>query len=110
MVFYNKFPKEELLDLRSFEPTIKGVTAMINAVIVRWQDKRKKGRSGKAMTFFHKFCDTLDSHSSLIKLLPDGNEYVSVFTGALNAIIKVCHLEFAPSLRPLRRLRKLTEL
>lgn len=90
MTFYKNSPTEERLDLQAFEPTIQGVAAMVNTVTVKWQDKRKQGRIGKTKTLFHKFCGTLDSHSSLIKLLPDGNEYVSVFIGALNAIIKVC--------------------
>lgn len=89
MTFYQKTPRDERLDLDSFKPTIQGVTAIVDAVTAQWQDKRKQGRSGKAKSLFHRFCSTLDSHSSLIELLPDGNEYVSIFTGALNAIIKV---------------------
>ncbi|KUI53386.1 hypothetical protein VP1G_00696 [Cytospora mali] len=88
VTFYKESPKDERLDLNSIEPTIQGVVAMVNAVNVQWQGKRKQGYSGKAKSFFHRFCGTLDSHSSLIKLLPDGNEYVSLFTGTLNAIIK----------------------
>ncbi|KUI67665.1 hypothetical protein VM1G_03036 [Cytospora mali] len=87
-IFYKGSPKDERLDLNSIEPTIQGVVAMVNSVNAQWQGKRKQGHSGKAKTLFHRFCGTLDSHSSLIKLLPDGNEYVSVFTGTLNAIIK----------------------
>lgn len=40
------------------------------------------------MMSFHRFCGSLGSHSSLIKILPEGNQYVSIFTGTLNAVIK----------------------
>ncbi|ROW17317.1 hypothetical protein VPNG_01369 [Cytospora leucostoma] len=86
--FWAKSPNDERLDLHTSDPTVQGVVAMVDAVTMAWQDKRKRGHGGKAKTLFHKFCGTLESHSSLIKLLPDGNEYVSVFTGTLNAIIK----------------------
>ena len=54
-----------------------------------WQAKRKTGFRGKVMTGFHRFCSTLDSHQSLLKLLPEGNDYVCLFSGALNAVITV---------------------
>lgn len=68
---------------------MKGVTNMVTEVTSEWQAKRQEGRLGKAKRLFHQFCGTLDSHSSLLKLLPEGNEYVAIFAGTLNAIIKV---------------------
>lgn len=62
---------------------------MVNNVTMEWQSKRRQGRIGKAQGFFHSFCGTLKSHSSLLKLLPESNEYVAIFAGSLNAVIKV---------------------
>lgn len=89
VAFYQKSPKGERLDLHSFHPTMSGVVTMVTEVTSQWQTKRQDGRAGKAKRLFHRFCATLDSHSSLLKMLPEGNEYVSIFAGALNAIIKV---------------------
>lgn len=62
---------------------------MVTEVTLEWRKKRQAGHLGKAKILFHSFCGTLDSHSSLLKLLPEGNEYVAIFAGTLNAIIKV---------------------
>lgn len=89
VAFYQKSPKGERLDLRNFQPTMSGVVTMVTNVTSEWQTKRHEGRVGKAKKLFHRFCGTLDSHSSLMKILPEGNEYVAIFAGTLNAIIKV---------------------
>lgn len=89
MVFYQKNAKDERLDLRNFDPTIEGVVYLVNSLTAEWQSKRKQGRIGKIKSLFHKFCGTLKAHSSLLKLLPESNEYVAIFAGSLNAIIKV---------------------
>ncbi|EXU98462.1 hypothetical protein X797_008409 [Metarhizium robertsii] len=86
--FRQSCSKDDQLDLTTSEPTIDSVLDMVERMNKAWQEKRKQGAGGKAMAFFHKFCGTLDSHSSLLKLLPEGNEYVSIFTGTLNAVIK----------------------
>lgn len=62
---------------------------MVTSITTEWQSKRRQGRIGKAKDYFHKFCGTLESHSTLLKLLPESNEYVAIFAGSLNAIIKV---------------------
>lgn len=92
MTFYQKFPKNEQVDLENSKPTIKDLNNMVTSITTEWQAKRKGGRMGRVKSLFHRFCGTLHSHSSLIKLLPEGNEYVSIFTGTLTAIIKVVSL------------------
>ncbi|KAK7413762.1 hypothetical protein QQX98_007329 [Neonectria punicea] len=92
VTFHGNCPKEDKLDLKKFEPTIEGVVNLVRD----WQTQRK-GRGGKFMSTFHSFCGTLDSHSALLKVLPQGNEYVSLFTGSLNAA-SVNHERFAEGL------------
>lgn len=87
--FRQSCSKDDQLDLRTSEPTVDSVLDMVERMNKTWQEKRKQGAGRKVMAFFHRFCGTLDSHSSLLKLLPEGNEYVSIFTGTLNAVIKV---------------------
>ncbi|ROW06828.1 hypothetical protein VMCG_04097 [Cytospora schulzeri] len=47
LVFYEQSPKEDRLDLKSFEPTVQSVTAMVNAITTQWQNKRKKGHGNE---------------------------------------------------------------
>ncbi|KAH0598309.1 hypothetical protein MHUMG1_03606 [Metarhizium humberi] len=86
--FRQSCSKDDQLDLSTSEPTVDSVLDMVERMNKTWQEKRKQGAGRKVMAFFHRFCGTLDSHSSLLKLLPEGNEYVSIFTGTLNAVIK----------------------
>ncbi|KPM34605.1 hypothetical protein AK830_g11965 [Neonectria ditissima] len=98
--FHSSCSKEDKLDLTQFEPSIEGVVDLVRESNTKWQTKRKKGSGGKFMSTFHSFCGTLDSHSALLKVLPQGNEYVSLFTGSLNAVIQasVNHERFADGL------------
>lgn len=75
--------------MNTSEPTIDGVVKTVNMITAQWQAQKKQGRFGRTRVLFHKLCGTLNSHSALIKLLPEGSEYISVFTGTLHAIIKV---------------------
>lgn len=95
-MFYQKSAKNERLDLDNLAPTIEGVVSTVASVTAEWQAKRKQGYLGKTQSMFHKLCGTLNSHSSLLKLLPEGNEYFSIFAGSLNAIIKVSVQYYVP--------------
>ena len=97
--FQEACPAEERLDIQKYEPTIEGIVDLITAISTSWQTKRTSGRRGAAISSFHRFCGSLHSHRSMIKLLPEGNEYVSVFTGTLNAVIQasVNHEKIAES-------------
>lgn len=85
----NSGSKDDQIDLETFDPTFQGVRDLIISVTETLEAKRKTGASGRITSGFHSFCDKLDSHAAFLKMLPDGNEYVSVFTGSLSAIIKV---------------------
>lgn len=87
--FQSSCADEDRLDLDTFEPTIEGVFDLVNATSELLRTKKKNTAGGKITARFHKFCDKLESHRSLLKVLPEGNEYVSVFTGTLNAVIMV---------------------
>ncbi|KAL1847380.1 hypothetical protein Daus18300_013965 [Diaporthe australafricana] len=86
--FVQRSPKEDRLDEDQFDPTIEGVIKVTKQVIARWEVKKTEGFAGKAKALFHRFCRGVNSHSSLLEILPDGNEYVSLFTGVLSVIIK----------------------
>jgi hypothetical protein len=66
-----------------------GVIGMVTDVEKMWQNKRKEGRRGRTMNYFHRLCRTLDAHSNILEVVPKGNEYVSIFAGTITTIIKV---------------------
>ena len=86
--FWRDTSKEDRLDLETSEPSIENVISKVQEMDSAWKSRRGKGIGGRAATYFHRFCGTLNGHASLLKVLPEGNEYVSVFAGTLNAVIK----------------------
>ena len=78
------------MDLEAFEPTMSGAAAAIQQVMTLWNKKKQKGPQGKMDKYFHKICGSLDSHSNMLGMLPQNNQYVSIFTGALTTIVQVC--------------------
>jgi hypothetical protein len=90
VTFHRNSPEEERLDLQRSEPTMEGVVDTVTKITNAWRARRGKGGwRAKVGMLFVRFGRTLNSHSLLLKVLPEGNEYVSVFAGSLNAIIKV---------------------
>lgn len=62
---------------------------MVDSIARNWKERRDKTKTGKFMNHFTGFCSTLDAHSNMLEVLPNGNQYVSLFTGSLKSIIKV---------------------
>jgi hypothetical protein len=44
---------------------------------------------GKSRRYFDKFCASLNSHSIILDILPDQNQYLSMFCGAVKTLLKV---------------------
>ncbi|KAI1276256.1 hypothetical protein F5Y07DRAFT_366932 [Xylaria sp. FL0933] len=86
--FISNCSSDDRLDVTRSEPTMEGVIDLVRELTAATQAKKESSRSGKAMRYFHKFCDTLNEHKSMLKIIPEGSEYVSVFAGTLNVIIQ----------------------
>lgn len=54
--------------------------------------KNQDSKFGKVKAFFGTSAQVLDKHNYLFDLLPTGDKYTSVFTGALSAIVKVSYM------------------
>ncbi|KAM5350687.1 hypothetical protein ACJ41O_007192 [Fusarium nematophilum] len=67
---------------------MEGITKLVSQGMQNWNDKRKSGRHGAVSTKFHKFCGSVDSHKSLLKVLPESHEYFSLFMGSVTAVVK----------------------
>jgi hypothetical protein len=89
--FRKKNPNEDHhLDLEETDQTIESVLETVTDINKTWQTKRDKSWAGKVGHLLLQFGCTLHSHKTLLEMLPQGSEYVSIFTGSLNAVIKVC--------------------
>lgn len=87
--FDQKISKKDKMDDSQFDPTIEGVIKLTQQAFAKWEERKKEGFMGKTKALFHRFCDGVDSHGSMLKVLPEGSEYVSLFTGVLSVIINV---------------------
>lgn len=87
--FRRSCAKEDQLDLELYDPSIESVISMVEDVKEIWEAKRRRGVGGKIKTQFHRLSGCLQSHSNMLAVLPESSEYVSIFTGTLNTIIKV---------------------
>ncbi|RYC59102.1 hypothetical protein CHU98_g7105 [Xylaria longipes] len=79
---------DDRLDVTRSEPTMGGVIDLVKEITAASRAKNESSRRGKAMRYFHKFCGTIDAHKSILEIIPEGSEYVSVFAGTLNVIIQ----------------------
>jgi hypothetical protein len=89
--FYKSCPPDDtdsLLDLTKCDPSMESVLKMVENMQTSWQKQRQTSRLGRTMGKFRRFCKGVESHSTLLQILPQGNEYVSVFTGTLNLVLK----------------------
>ena len=87
--FQLEVPEESRADFRECDPTPNGLVKMVETATTAWHAKRAKSKFGKFMKAFHSICGTLDAHSTILTMLPQGSEYVSLFSGALISIITV---------------------
>src|SRR3954453_6068006 len=89
--FRGTIPKSEQDEIEGKVPSVDGLIGMVETAATEWQKKRTATRSGRFMKHFTGFCQTLDAHSSMLEVLPNGNEYVSLFTGSVKTIINVSY-------------------
>ncbi|KAH8170875.1 phytanoyl-CoA dioxygenase family protein [Sarocladium implicatum] len=85
---YQNTSKKERLDMDSLDLSFDGVVDLIKSTCAKNQTEQEESIMGKITGRFHSICDTVHAHSAFLKMLPEGNEYVSIFTGSLNAVIK----------------------
>ncbi|KAI0551807.1 hypothetical protein F4679DRAFT_124737 [Xylaria curta] len=86
--FLGSCSSHDRLDVTRSEPTMDGVIDLVREVTATSRARNESSRRGKAMKYFHKFCETIHAHKSILEIIPEGSEYVSVFAGTLNVIIQ----------------------
>lgn len=75
-------------DFETRQLSVSEVISIAQNVSKTWTDKRKQGKYSALKRYFHKACEGLSGHETMLQVLPAGNEYVSLFTGTLATIIK----------------------
>lgn len=69
-------------------PNIWTVKKTVELAEQEWRAKKEKG-VGKAKDYFFCFSETLDTHSQMFQIFPQGDKYTSLFTGVISSIVKV---------------------
>ena len=69
-------------------PNISTVRIAVEQTAQQWEHKKCKGFA-RARAGFYQFCGTLDAHSELFNFFPDGDKYISLFSGVISTIVKV---------------------
>lgn len=88
-LFREKIPEKERLQLGSRAPTSGDVIQLMTSIQQRWERERNNGKRGLICHFFRKCCLSIKSHETMLKVLPEGNEYCSLFTGVLRSVVYV---------------------
>ncbi|RDH36294.1 hypothetical protein BDQ94DRAFT_167912 [Aspergillus welwitschiae] len=73
-------------------PEVPNITTLRNIVQdaqVEWQAKRSKGL-GKIKSYVADFLEMMDDHSYLFKFIPTGDKYISLITGVVSSVVKIC--------------------
>jgi hypothetical protein len=82
-------PEADRIDVRNIEPKIEDMVKIVKNGLASWDKKRREGFGGMFMSKFHAFCGFMRSHQTLLDVLPQSSEYVSVFYGTITAILSV---------------------
>lgn len=54
-----------------------------------WDTKRKSGALGRVNLHYKRACVFIKDHETMLKLVPQGSEYVSLISGTLTSIVFV---------------------
>lgn len=92
--FQSSQKQSDRLDLDTVDPSADGIKRLINNALAARGSQGNGGAWSKVKYRFHRICSCLDAHKSLISLLPESSEYVSLFTGCITVIIQVRQLPF----------------
>jgi hypothetical protein len=84
-------PRNSDVVLRKIE-TWEDVTSAVESMMRRLQEKQETSKFRRATKHLRTFCNTVNAHSTALKMLPTNNDYVSVFYGALATALQVRHI------------------
>ena len=71
-------------------PNINTLREIVGDAQLEWETKRGKG-FGKVKSYVSDFLELMDDHSYLFKFIPAGDKYISLITGVVSSVVKVCN-------------------
>lgn len=69
-------------------PTVAMMKETVDSAIYTWQARREEG-FGKVRQNFQEFSETILSFSDIFSIIPQGDKYISLFTGVISTVVKV---------------------
>lgn len=92
--FQTRYPESsELLPGSNGPPSVESLRSIMKTTAQDWETKRDGG-FGRAKEKMIGFSETLVSFSDLFSIIPQGDKYVSLFTGVISTTIKACLSNF----------------
>jgi hypothetical protein len=77
-------------------PNVATLQKVVNDAQAKWETKKGTG-FGKLKTYVSDFLGMMDDHSYLFKVIPAGDKYISLITGVVSSVVKVCKQEWGVS-------------
>ncbi|KAF2234473.1 hypothetical protein EV356DRAFT_501695 [Viridothelium virens] len=80
-------PKHDRITLDSNPPTLRNIELACD----QWYKAYRAKEDDKLISIkenFQQFCNTLDAHSDLFSVFPNGDKYVSLLSGTISSIVK----------------------
>lgn len=71
-------------------PNINMLREIVGNAQVEWETRRGKG-FGKVKSYMSDFLESMNDHSYLFKFIPAGDKYISLITGVVSSVVKVCN-------------------
>jgi hypothetical protein len=99
--FQNELPENERATRDSDPPSLQSVVRAIQHWTKKCNDKARDDY-GTAKANFQEFCVTMDAHSKLFSVFPNGDKYVPFLSGTISSIVTVSLLDLESSHKVLR--------
>lgn len=86
--FRHTLPPDARVELARRPAEFADVVNVMKMIEEEWQQKKEKGAWGSTKKYLRRVSSTMNSHSTLLKVLPADSQYASIFCGTLQTLIK----------------------
>lgn len=87
--FRDILPPSARLELARSPAHFENIVSVMEGIENEWQQKKEKGAWGSTKQYLRRVSNTIHSHKTLLQVLPADSQYVSIFCGAIQTLIKV---------------------
>jgi hypothetical protein len=88
--FQDAFPEAKVASETNRAISWSSLLKSVTDLKLEQDEKSKKGFLNQPKKRFHNICDAINNHSTVLKMLPQGDKYTSIITGSIETITKVC--------------------